>query len=235
MKAAPRQLRIPLPAPATHGGARKRAGRKPVGDSAGVSHHGRPELTEMAPVHVTLRVLPHVWNLRSQRVLRVVEAALLGVRSWQEFRVVHYSLQGEHLHLIVEADGNRALSEGMQGLQVRLAKGLNRLMGRHGRVFADRFHAHVLRTPAEVRNALAYVLLNHRSHMARIGKRPATAALDPFSSATTFEGWREVGAEPATCTSPPQTWLLREGWRRHGLLSPSETPAAGEPGGDERG
>jgi REP element-mobilizing transposase RayT len=216
---------MPLPAPATHGGARKGAGRKPKGDRAGVSHHGRPELTEPAPVHVTLRILSHVWNPRSQRSLRVIEAALEGPKTWREFRVVHFSIQGEHLHFIVEANDNRALSEGMQGLQVRLAKGLNRLMDRHGKVFADRFHAHVLRTPAEVRNALAYVLLNRRSHMARIGKAPA-AGLDPFSSAAAFDGWREIRPEPATVTSPPQTWLLGQGWRKRGLLSPHEIPAA---------
>jgi len=107
-----------------------------------------PNLGEMGPVHATLRVLPHVWNLRRRDVLKVVEASLEGPKTWREFRVVHFSLQGDHLHFIVEADGNRVLSEGMQGLSVRLAKGLNRLMGRNGKVFADRFHAHVLRTPA---------------------------------------------------------------------------------------
>jgi hypothetical protein len=127
--------------------------------------------------------------------------------------------------VIVEADDGRALSEGMQGLTVRLAKGLNRLMARRGRVFADRFHAHVLETPAEVRNALAYVLLNHRSHMARIGA-PAPSSLDRFSSAATFDGWRDGPAPAApTATSAAQTWLLRSGWRRRGLLSPDETPA----------
>ncbi|HET8539385.1 MAG TPA: hypothetical protein VFL83_05890 [Anaeromyxobacter sp.] len=211
--------------PPTHGGARAKPGPKPKGERAGVTHHGRPEVDRNTPVHATLRVLPHVWNLRSRRSLAVVERALEGARTWREFRVVHFTLLGEHLHLIVEAEGNRALSEGMQGLTVRLAKGLNRLMGRRGKVFADRFHAHVLETPAEVRNALAYVLLNHRSHVARIGERAPTS-LDRFSSAATFDGWRGGPApEPPAVTSEPETWLLRSGWRRRGLLSPDETPA----------
>jgi hypothetical protein len=126
----------------------------------------------------------------------------------------------------VEADDNRALSEGMQGLSVRLAKGLNRLMGTHGKVFADRYHAHVLRTPAETRNALAYVLLNHRSHMARIGKPTLGVAPDPFSSAGSFNGWCEVTAGERRVTSAPLTWLLRTGWRRRGAGSLTETPAA---------
>jgi hypothetical protein len=219
------QLRLQLPKQRTHGGARKGAGRRSARERAGVSHHGRDEVTRETPVHVTLRVLPHVWNLRSGRSLAAVASALEGMKGWRELRVVHFSLQGEHLHLIVEAEGKRALSEGMQGLTVRLAKALNRMMGRRGTVFADRYHAHVLRTPAEVRNALAYVLLNHRSHMLRIGVRSDAAALDRFSSAASFDGWEDrPGPEAPSVTSPAQSWLLRTGWRRRGLLSPDERP-----------
>ncbi len=139
--------------------------------------------------------------------------------------MVHFSGQGDHVHLLVEADDNRALSEGMQGLSVRLAKALNRMMGRRGIVFADRYHAHVLRTPSEVRNALAYVLLNHRSHMLRIGRRVAGGPLDRFSSAASFDGWRGQGTlESPRVTSSPQSWLLRAGWKRCGLLLPDERP-----------
>jgi REP element-mobilizing transposase RayT len=222
------QLKLNLPRRRTHGGERRGAGRKPKRDRAGVSHHGRDEVTRETPVHVTLRVLDHVWNLRSRRCHTVVREALGGMRERRDFRVVHYSVQGNHLHFIVEADGNRELSEGMQGLSVRLAKGLNRLMGRRGKVFADRFHAHVLRTPAETRNALAYALLNHRSHMARIGERVDHGPIDPFSSAAMFDGWGDA-AHKSEANAPvkgPETWLLRTGWRRRGLLAQSETPAA---------
>jgi REP element-mobilizing transposase RayT len=219
------QLRLKLRRPRTHGGERRGAGRRPAAERAGVSHHGRDEVTSETPVHVTLRVLPHVWNLRSGRSLAAISSAVAGMKRWREFRVVHFCLQGEHLHLIVEADDHRALPEGMQGLTVRLAKALNRMMVRRGTVFADRYHAHVLRTPAEVRNALAYVLLNHRSHMLRIGERVEGGPLDRFSSAASFDGW--VGGrvpEAPTVTSPPRSWLLREGWKRRGLLSPNEQP-----------
>nr|WP_232288328.1 transposase [Anaeromyxobacter sp. K] len=187
-------------------------------------------------------MLPHVWNLRSQRAFRVVEAALeaaTGTATATGFRVVHFSLQGNHLHLLVEADGQRALSSGMQGLCIRLAKGLNRMMGRRGKVFADRYHARVLGTPSEVRNALAYVLLNHRSHLARLGKPAGRGGVDRFSSGRWFDGWR--GGGPAVpegarrVTAAARTWLLRTGWRRGstgsprgagGLLSFDEVPAA---------
>jgi hypothetical protein len=225
-----RQLRFTLPKPRSHGGARKGAGRRPNGDRAGVSHHGRDLVTKETPVQVTLRVLPDVWSLRSGRSLAAVSSALAGMLSWPDFVVVHFSTQGDHLHLLVEADDNRALAEGMQGLSVRLAKALNRMMNRRGRVFADRYHAHVLRSPAEVRNALAYLLLNHRSHMLRIGARDAAGTFDWYSSAATFNGWMgDHAPELPTVTSPPRSWLLRAGWRRRGLLSPNEVPGVPAP------
>ncbi|ABC79856.1 hypothetical protein [Anaeromyxobacter dehalogenans] len=228
-----RQLRFRLSPPRSHGGRRPGAGRKPSGARAGVSHHGRPSVTASSPVHVTLRVLPHVWNLRSQRALRVVEAAFEAATAARStFRVVHFALEGNHLHLIAEADGSRALSSGMQGLCIRLAKGLNRMMGRRGKVFADRYHARVLGTPTEVRTALAYVLLNHRSHLARMGKPLGRGGVDRFSSGGWFDGWRGGGAGAAvreaarSITAAPRSWLLSTGWRRRGLLSCDEVPRA---------
>jgi REP element-mobilizing transposase RayT len=223
-----RQLPLGLPAPRTHGGTRKGAGRRPVRERAGVTHHGRDEVTAETPIHVTLRLLSHVWNLRSRRSLDAVSSALEGMLPSRAFRVVHFTLLGDHLHLLVEADDNAALSAGMQALSVRLAKALNRMMGRRGTVFADRYHAHVLRTPTEVRNALAYLLLNHRSHMLRIGARTEGGLFDRFSSAATFDGWAD-GPAPvaASVTAPPRSWLLRVGWRRRGLLSTSEAPGVG--------
>jgi REP element-mobilizing transposase RayT len=225
-----RQLPLDLPKPRTHGGARRGAGRPPTQERAGVSHEGRERVTKETPVHVTLRLLPHVWNLRSRRSLDAVSTALQGMLPWRELRVVHFTLLGDHLHLLVEADDNAALSAGMQGLSVRLAKALNRMMGRRGTVFADRYHAHVLRTPTEVRNALAYLLLNHRSHMLRIGARAEGGLFDHFSSAATFDGWAD-GPVPAapTVTATSRSWLLRVGWRRRGLLSTTEAPGVPAP------
>jgi len=68
--------------------------------------------------------------------------------------VLQFSVQRDHIHLLVEAPDGRALSRGLQGLAIRIAKGVNRILGRRGRVWADRFHARALRTPREVRNAL---------------------------------------------------------------------------------
>lgn len=221
-----------LALPPGRGGYRKNAGRRTKkGGRAGVSHHGRDAVSGREPVHVTLRCLDHVWNLRSRRAFDVIAPAIARGQRGGEFSVAHFSVQGNHLHLLVEGRDDRALSEGMQGLSVRLAKGLNRLMGRHGKVFSDRYHAHVLRTPAEVRRALAYVLLNRRSHLARTGEASQRGELDPYSSAAGFDGWTPSVDSPrphapAPVVAEARTWLLRAGWRRRGLLSPDEVPAA---------
>jgi hypothetical protein len=133
------------------------------------------------------------------------------------------------VHLIVEATSNRDLACGMKSIGARVARAVNRIFARRGPVLADRYHRHVLRTPREVRNALAYVLLNARRHLAKLGRKLCpTGSIDPASSGCWFSGWIR-GAEPDLLRGPPsvaspRTWLLSAGWRRHGLLSPSEVP-----------
>jgi REP-associated tyrosine transposase len=201
------------------GGKRKGAGRKPQSDRPRVSHRPRPTLASRFPVHVTLRLRPNLPSLRRLAVRRVIESAFLAAKDRNGLRLIQYSIQSNHLHLVVEANDRASLSRGLQGLLVRLARGLNRLWGRKGSVFSDRFHAHILRTPREVRAALAYVLLNARKHGIPI------VGLDPYSSGEWFDGWRDARvADPPeildlrTPLSAARTWLLREGWRRHGLI-----------------
>src|SRR5215467_660323 len=148
----------------THGGKRAGAGRKPKGEKAGVPHTQRAEFARRLPVHVTVRMLPHVWNLRSGRSWRIVGRALEFAAVRFRTRLCEFSIQGNHIHLVVEADDTKALAKAMQGLNVRVARGLNGMMKRKGRVFADRYHAHVLRTPTEVRRAVHYVRQNFAKH-----------------------------------------------------------------------
>ncbi|HEY0477895.1 MAG TPA: transposase, partial [Kofleriaceae bacterium] len=157
----PRQLALEF---RTWGGKRAGAGRKPRGARAGVAHRARGEWTRPTPLHVTLRMAPHVYNLRSRRSFRVIAAALRLGGDRFDVRVIEFSVQGNHIHLLVEAPNRRALARAIQGFSIRVAKGLNRMMGRSGRVFDDRYHARVLRTPTEVRHALHYVLDNARKH-----------------------------------------------------------------------
>jgi putative transposase len=138
---------------------------------------------------------------------------------------VHYTLLRDHAHLLVEATNAASLARGMKAVGSRLARAVNRVVGRRGAVLAERFHLRVLRTPLEVRRVLAYVLLNARRRFVR------AAAIDPASSGRWFDGWggrlAGSGARPADApVARPMTWLLRWGWRRHGLLDPDETPGS---------
>ena len=199
-----KQLLLPLP---TWGGKRRGAGRKPKSERPGVPHVSRPLLSKHHPVHVTWRMLPHVWNLRSRRSFRELSAAFAEACNRAGFRLIHFSVQGNHLHLIVEASDAERLSRGLQGLAVRTARGLNRMMGRTGKVFADRFHQHVLRSPAEVARAVAYVLGNFVVHALRRGEPVSATGPDGYSSARP----RETGPP---LVAPAQSWLLRAGWHR---------------------
>jgi REP element-mobilizing transposase RayT len=196
----PRQLGLELP---TWGGKRAGSGRKPRGARTGVAHRVRDEWTRPMPLHVTLRMAPHVYNLRSRRSFRVIAAALRLGGDRFEVRVIEFSVQGNHIHLVVEAPDRRALARAIQGLSIRVAKGLNRMMGRKGRVLGDRYHARLLRTPTEVRRAVHYVVENARKHAAQRGETYPPGYVDPYSSA----GARDVALPPA------QTWLLRTGKR----------------------
>ena len=175
-----------------------RLGRPPNTGGPGVSHLKRPPLAgQKFPVHTTVRVRGHVWNLRSKRCFRLITGAIAD--SKLGLRVVHYAVLGNHVHLIVEAKDERHLARAMQGLLISIARRLNRLMKASGSVFADRYHAHALRTPTEVRNAIAYVLENFARHF----PAQADAEADPFSS----------GSEGVHAHAP-STWLLRVGWKR---------------------
>ena len=212
------------------GGFREGAGRKKSRDS-GVRHDKRAGLSRHHPVHVTLRVKKDLPSLRSRRCFRAITAAMSKGRERFGMRLVHHSVQGNHIHLIVEAEDARSLGRGMQGLCIRIAKGLNRILGRLGSVFADRFHTHVLKTPSEVRRALAYVLNNWRKHAAERGRHYAKNLVDLLSSAPWFNGWRSPPANhdppegtPRDTTAEPRGYLLRTGWRRRGLLDTGEVP-----------
>ena len=181
------------------GGKRPGAGRKPNGARAGVSHLQRPQFARTFPVHVTMRMAQHVYNLRSRRAFAVVGPAIAKAAQRFGMRIVHFSVQGNHVHLIVEAEETDALSRAMQGFSVRVARGLNRMMNRHGRVLADRFHAHVLRTPTETRRAVGYVRENHRRHMRELGKPIGPRWVDPYSSVA------ERVELPRS-----ETWLLKQ-------------------------
>ena len=194
-----------------------------MGEAACVSHHGRAELKERFPVHVTVRIARGLPGLRDRNAYRLLLRSFRAGRDRFGFRLNHYSVQTNHIHMIVEAEDSRSLTRGMQGLQIRIAKALNKLWHRAGKVFADRYHNRILCTPREVWNVLAYVLNNGRRH----GSFAMKDIPDPFSSGRWFDGWIEELESDSSASRPitrARSWLQRVGWRIHGLIPLSLVP-----------
>jgi len=216
------------------GGARAGAGRKPRRERVGFLPHLRRERHRgYQPVHVTARAVRSAPNLRSQSVFAALRA-VFARSSEKGFRLLHFSVQGNHVHLIAEADEGVAFARGIQRLLSRAAMAVNALARRSGSVWRDRHHREPLTTPSQVRNAYAYVLFNLRKHELASGS-PSDAALDGFdacSSARWFEDWSPAAPAPiegrARAGPPivarPRTWLARKGWKTRGLLRFDEVP-----------
>lgn len=209
----------------TWGGPRAGSGPK-AGARPQVRHRPRPAHAHRHPVHVTLRRAKGLPSFRGERVHRLLRNAIRATRR-DGFRIVQYSLQADHVHLVVEAEDGSTLTNGMRSFAVRVAMRVNaRILGRRsGRVWADRYHRRDLRTPREVRRALVYVLSNHLKHGAH-----EVGLLDPCSSALWFEGWIH-GLDPPPEPRPVERatkWLLTVGWieRGGGFLHLGEVPRA---------
>jgi REP element-mobilizing transposase RayT len=223
---------LELPKTGGWGGARRGAGRKrAAGERSRVEHARRPPHKGRHPVHVTLRAKTGLPSFRKQRVHRLLAEVLQDQRKRRykdDFRVLHFSIQGNHLHLIVEADsergdgGYRPLRAGISGLEIAFARRLNRMLGRTGKVWADRYHRHDLKTPREMSRGLAYVFGNYTHH----GEWSyGDGVLDVFSSAWLFDGW--AGPHVVFDDSerwwwpicPARSWLASCGYLKHGRLT----------------
>ena len=239
----PRGKAEQLPLFKKRGGKRRGAGRPPKGARAGAPHKERPFLHARYPVHVSLRVVRAVGNLRRRCVYQAIREATLTTARREDFRIVHLSIQRTHIHLLVEASDKRALAAGLQGFQISAAKHLNAAISkgkpgprRRGTVFPDRYHAEIITSPTQARHALSYVMSNWRKHNEDRVAPMSSWAIDWFSSAVMFPGWAEYGDEPFLWRGPatydpllvraPQTWMLREGWKRSGSISCHEVPSA---------
>ncbi|MBV8757161.1 MAG: transposase [Deltaproteobacteria bacterium] len=260
-------------------------GRPPKGPRSSERHKVRPQLKSTQPVLVTLRVSDEITRIRTRDAYQAVRWATIAVAERMSFRIVHISIQHNHVHLIVEADDRMALARGMQAFEISAARRINAAISkgrtkdlswwdarargdgarddrarddrardegarwwnaktrcwvagrRKGSVFPDRYNLQVLTTPRQVRNALCYVLNNWRKHREDERDYAASWLIDPFSSGWAFGGWEERGDSPFAwktretyepmLTAYPQTWLLRDGWRRGGgRISVYDVPSA---------
>ena len=204
---------------------------RPKKPGAGAPHLARPSFDRWTAVHVTLRVLPGLRSLRGCKTFRALHRALSSGNERPDFRLVEYSVQTTHFHLLVESRSTQSLIRAVQGLAIRLARCVNRELRRSGTVFRDRYRSRLVRGPLDARNTLRYVLNNTRRHM-RLARRNQTRWTDPCSSAPWFRKWSIPAHTPAfipdqrylflTATGSaavaPRTALLASDWSRAGPI-----------------
>ncbi len=177
--------------------------------SQGVAHRKRESVSARTPAHVNFRLRA---SIRNKFCLRLLKRAILNARL-KGLEVVHYSLQSNHVHLIVEAMDSATLTRGMRSLTVTFAKGLKR-----GRVQLGRYNLHVLRTVEEAKTALRYVLLNEQKHtrtrVVRVDGYASWSAL-PLEWTKSFLRKERLGWIPAPApwagVDKGNSWLLRKG------------------------
>ena len=234
-----RQLTMPFVRVARPG---KKLGR-PRSDDSGVWHVKRPDVKSRIPMLITLKLRKGLPSLRQDREAGVFFSALRRVNREHAVRFVHFTIQGDHIHLIVEGDDDTEVARAIQGLAVSLSRRWNKLWNRKGTVFADRYHRLDLATPTQVRNALRYVFMNHTKHtgalhLTTVKNADGTTTRLPyvdhyFSSALHFPGWLEPYVPHRakdTVSAQPRSWLLRQGYlKAGGRLSVSSRPACSSP------
>ncbi len=169
-----------------------------------------------------------VGRLRKRKLWAALKRAAIQLGISDAFRIIHISIQGNHIHLLVEATDRDALADGMRRLEILVAKKINAALARIGKVFEFRYHRVDITTPRQMRGALAYVSNNWRRHREDVTTPGAENALiDPYSTAWAFDGWADLDEVPDWERLPsaePRTWLLRVGWRKHPLISVRELP-----------
>ena len=205
------------------GGKRKGAGRKSYRETPYRRHVERERMNRGTPLHITLRLIGGLPSLRRMDSMFVVRQAFAAARNRHGMRIVHYAVLTNHIHVIVEAENRDAVANGMNGLQVRLIKRLNKLWQRRGTIFVDRYHDKVITTPRQMRNALCYVLQNAKHHEIDLPD-----PIDPCTSGVAFDGWASpsIPVHSLRTVVPARTWLLTTGWKRHGLIRLDETPSS---------
>jgi putative transposase len=228
------------------GGKRNGAGRPKKGERASERHKTREAFRPNQPVHIVIRPISDVGTLRGFDTYKAIRNAMITTYARARIRIVHISIQGSHIHMLVEAAGRLQLARGMQGFEIACAKNINAVLSkrlgyqRRGTVFPDRYHAVIIRSPRQARGALAYVLNNWRRHKEDKVKRHWR--IDLLSSAPSFHGFKDVDVTSLRFGEnylklpvwEPKTWLLSTGWKKHGLIGASEIPGKPWKPGDAR-
>jgi REP element-mobilizing transposase RayT len=202
-------------------------------------HRTRPAFKACHPLHIVLRIAAAVGSMRRRAMYTAIRRASIVAACRERIRIVHISIQRQHIHMLVEASDKHALARGMQGFEISAARHINAALGdrdrpRRGAVFADRYHLEVITGPRRAHHALSYVLNNWRKHGEDRSGIAATWLVDPFSSGIRFADWKELEGKAflwnhretydPLMVRRPASWLLTQGWKLHGTISARDVP-----------
>lgn len=109
----------------------------------------------------------------------------------KDLKIIHYTLEYNHIHLLVEAASNRVLHSGMQAFGISLAKGINRFKRLKGTVYKHRYHYRQISSPRDLKNVLHYIFHNGIKH------KRTRFALDLYNSYLAEKRlWAEIKLRP---------------------------------------
>ena len=117
----------------------KRGRGRPKKADAGVPHLARPSVSARRKLEVTWGVVTGFPNLDTPGLVQVIEDAVEVASGRFGLSVISCGVKRDEIEVVCSAHNKKALARGLQGLSIRAAKGLNRALGRRGRVFADRY------------------------------------------------------------------------------------------------
>jgi REP element-mobilizing transposase RayT len=182
----------------------KGAGRKAIHDK-GIRHTKREMIKKDTVLHLTLKIEKNKANLKNKSILKALQHSIKKARSLG-LKVIHYTLEYDHVHLLIEASDKISLGKGMQSLGISFSKGINKIKKQTGKVFKTRYHFRKLNSPREIKNALNYILGNGIKH------RETLSVINSFNSLPAINNFKHLypGFELMIEETISKSWVLMD-------------------------
>ena len=161
----------------------KGAGR-PAKHDRGIRHIARDEFNRLTVLHLTVKIDRAKAGLKNKQTLKLLWHAIKKARL-KGLKIIHYTLEFDHIHLLVEADNKAIVGTGMQSFGISLSKGINKIKGLSGQVFKTRYHFRKLKTPTEVKNVIHYILGNSIKHK-------SSSFINQYNSLVRVDSFKEL-------------------------------------------
>jgi REP element-mobilizing transposase RayT len=140
----------------------KRAGRTAIHDK-GIRHISREDIKKPTSLHLTIKVRENKADIKNKQILKALHHSIKRARM-KRLKIVHYTLEYNHIHLLVEAEIKQLVHQGMQAFGISLAKKINTIKRLKGTVYKHRYHLRKINSPRDLKNVLHYIFNNGIHH-----------------------------------------------------------------------